>query len=119
MSLASHADVLRSSSRVPAPPTSDETSGYKRILNIYIYFHALTARAHPAAKGLAERHVWELKDKLSRNTGEFANKFGQVFACAQGYAHRFRDVTQGTTYEQTVYTTIQCAKSQKFKTILR
>ena len=59
MSLASHADVLRSSSRVPAPPTSDETSGYKRILNIYIYiyFHALTARAHPAAKGLAERHV--------------------------------------------------------------
>ena len=36
ISLASHADVLRSSSRVPAPPTSAETSDYKRILNIYI-----------------------------------------------------------------------------------
>ena len=53
--LASHADVLRSSSRVPVPPTSAERSDYKRILNIC--FHALTARGHPAAKGLAERHV--------------------------------------------------------------
>ena len=97
MSLAPHADVLRYSSRVPAPPTSAETTDYKRILNIY--FHALTARGHPVAKGLAERHVWEFKDKLSRNTGEFANKIGQVFAYAQGYAHR---VTQGATYEQTV-----------------
>ena len=70
-------------------------------------------------KRSAERHVWEFKDKLSRNTGEFANKIGQVFAYAQGYAHRFRDVTQGTTYEQTVWPTIQCAESQKFKTILR
>ena len=99
-SLASHADVLRSSSRVPAPPTSAETSDCKRILNIF--FHALTARGHPVAKGLAERHVSEFKDKLSRNTGEFANKIKHVFAGAQGYARRFRDVTQGTTYEQTV-----------------
>ena len=91
ISLASHEDVLRSSSRVPAPPTSAETSDYKRILNIY--FHALTARGHPEAK---------FKDKLSRNTGEFANKIGQVFAYVQGYARRFRDATQGTTYEQTV-----------------
>ena len=68
----------------------------------YIYFRALTARGYPGAKGLVERHVWEFKDKLSRNTGEFANKIGQVFAYAQGYAHRFRDVTQGATDEQTV-----------------
>ena len=33
--LTSQADVLRSSSRVPAPPTSAETSGYKRTLNIF------------------------------------------------------------------------------------
>ena len=39
---------------------------------------------------------------MSRNTGEFANKIGQVFAYAQGYAHRFRDVTQGATDEQAV-----------------
>ena len=42
----------------------------------------------------------EFMDKLSRNTGEFANKVGQVFAYAQGYDYRFRDVTQGTIYEQ-------------------
>ena len=36
ISLASHADVLRFLSRVPAPPTSAETSDYKRILNTYI-----------------------------------------------------------------------------------
>ena len=46
-------------------------------------------------------YVWEFKDKLSGNTGEFATEIGQVFADAQGYAHRFREVTQGTTYEQT------------------
>ena len=33
--LTSQVDVLRSSSRVPAPPTSAETSGYKRTLNIF------------------------------------------------------------------------------------
>ena len=33
--LTSQADVLRSSSRVSAPPTSAETSGYKRTLNIF------------------------------------------------------------------------------------
>ena len=33
--LTFQADVLRSSSRVPAPPTSAETSGYKRTLNIF------------------------------------------------------------------------------------
>ena len=33
--LTSQADVLRSSSRVPAPPTSAETSGYKRTLNMF------------------------------------------------------------------------------------
>ena len=33
--LTSQADVLRSSSRVPAPPTSAETSGYNRTLNIF------------------------------------------------------------------------------------
>ena len=33
--LTSQEDVLRSSSRVPAPPTSAETSGYKRTLNIF------------------------------------------------------------------------------------
>ena len=33
--LTSQEDVLRSSSRVPAPPTSAETSGYKRNLNIF------------------------------------------------------------------------------------
>ena len=33
--LTSQADVLRSLSRVPAPPTSAETSGYKRSLNIF------------------------------------------------------------------------------------
>ena len=70
-------------------------------------------------KRSAERHVWEFKDKLSRNTGEFVNKIGQVVAYAQGYARRFSYATQGTTYEQTVWTTIQWAKSQKFKTILR
>ena len=36
ISLASHADVLTSSSRVPAPPTSAETSDYKRLQNIHI-----------------------------------------------------------------------------------
>ena len=46
-------------------------------------------------------YVWEFKDKLSGNTGEFANVIEQVFADAQGNAHRFREVTQGTTYEQT------------------
>ena len=46
-------------------------------------------------------HLWEFKDKLSGNTGEFATEIGQVFADAQGYAHRFREVTQRTTYEQT------------------
>ena len=81
--------------------------------------HALSARGHPAAEGLAERYmyVWEFKDKLSGNTGEFATEIGQVFADAQGYAHRFREVTQGTTYEQTAQSMIQCAESQKFKTI--
>ena len=64
-------------------------------------------------------YVWEFKDKLGGNTGEFANVIEQVFADAQGYAHRFREVTQGTTYEQTALTTIQCAETQKFKTILR
>ena len=33
--LTSQEDVLRSSSRVPAPPTSAEKSGYKRTLNIF------------------------------------------------------------------------------------
>ena len=33
--LTSQEDVLRSSSLVPAPPTSAETSGYKRTLNIF------------------------------------------------------------------------------------
>ena len=100
MSLAPHADVLRYSSRVPAPPTSAETTDYKRILNIY--FHALTVRGHRTTTGSAERHVWEFKDKLSRNTGEFVNKIGQVVAYAQGYVRRFSYATQGTTYEQTV-----------------
>ena len=35
LGLTSQADVLRSSSRVPAPPTSAEKSGYKRTLNIF------------------------------------------------------------------------------------
>ena len=66
-------------------------------------FHALTARGHPAARGPGERYtyVWEFKDKFGGNIGQFANEIGQVFADAQGNAHRFREVTQGTTYEQT------------------
>ena len=64
-------------------------------------------------------YVWEFKDTLSGNTGEFENEIGQVFADPQGYTHRFREVTQGTTYQQTAYTTIQCAERQKLKTILR
>ena len=35
--LTSQEDVLRSSSRVPAPPTSAETSGYKRTLNNQVF----------------------------------------------------------------------------------
>ena len=30
-------------------------------------------------------YVWEFKDKLSGNTGEFANEIEEVFADAQGY----------------------------------
>ena len=40
-------------------------------------------------------------ENSSGNTGEFANEIGHVFADAQGDAHCFREVTQGTTYEQT------------------
>ena len=41
IALTSQADVLRSSSRVPAPPRSAETSGYKRTLNIFSMFSPL------------------------------------------------------------------------------
>ena len=39
--LTSQADVLRSLSRVPASPTSAETSGYKRTLNIFFMLSPL------------------------------------------------------------------------------
>ena len=39
--LTSQEDVLRSSSRVPAPPTSAETRGYKGALNIFSMFSPL------------------------------------------------------------------------------
>ena len=97
ISLTSQADVLRSLSHVPAPPMSAETSGYKRTLNIFSMLSLLVGILQK--KG--QRNATCMCENSSGNTEEFANEIGHVFADVQGYAHCFRKVTQGTTYEQT------------------